>query len=233
MKDSRFIELVNLYIDRQISPEEAAELEQEIQSSPRRRQVYNQYCRMHRATSLVYESFRNHATATTPAAGSAQATIERIERRQRSRRNRWTYYAGGLAAAACLTFVLARVALPSKPAADSPQVASAAAEQAITKVVPTSTPAVEPARPTFVALHNQLGDEHYAALLAALRLEQQRALTLTASRAPEAASLPASLFDDEVFDQRQVLPADARRLLRERQRLNEQNAEFTAFKFQR
>ena len=36
MKDTRFIELVNLYVDRQISSAETAELEAEIQASPRR-----------------------------------------------------------------------------------------------------------------------------------------------------------------------------------------------------
>ena len=42
MKDTRFIELVNLYVDRQISAEETAELETEIQANPRRRQVYQE-----------------------------------------------------------------------------------------------------------------------------------------------------------------------------------------------
>ena len=61
MKDTRFIELVNLYVDRQISPAETAELEAEIQASPRRRKIYQQYCHMQRATKLVYESFRANA----------------------------------------------------------------------------------------------------------------------------------------------------------------------------
>ena len=61
MKDNRFIELLNLYVDRQISPAETAELEAEIQSSPRRQKIYREYCQMHRATKLVYESFRHSA----------------------------------------------------------------------------------------------------------------------------------------------------------------------------
>jgi hypothetical protein len=39
MKDNRFIELLNLYIDRQITAEETAELESEIQNSPQRQAV--------------------------------------------------------------------------------------------------------------------------------------------------------------------------------------------------
>ena len=48
MKESKFIELLNLYIDQQISPEDAALLEEAILQNPRRRQIYRQYCRMHK-----------------------------------------------------------------------------------------------------------------------------------------------------------------------------------------
>ena len=58
MKDHRFIELLNLYIDRQITVDETAELEAEIQGSPQRQAVYRQYCQIHAATKVVYESFR-------------------------------------------------------------------------------------------------------------------------------------------------------------------------------
>ena len=61
MKDNRFIELVNLYIDRQITAAETAELEAEMQSNPQRRAVYRQYCRLHSATKQVYHSFRADA----------------------------------------------------------------------------------------------------------------------------------------------------------------------------
>ena len=42
MKDNRFIELLNLYIDRQITVAETAELEAEIQQNPKRQAVYRQ-----------------------------------------------------------------------------------------------------------------------------------------------------------------------------------------------
>ena len=61
MKESKFIELLNLYIDRQISPEEAARLEEEILHNPRHRRIYQQYCRMHRACTLVLENIRAQA----------------------------------------------------------------------------------------------------------------------------------------------------------------------------
>src|SRR5690606_4552219 len=67
MKEKKFLELLNLYLDGAIDPAGAAELEQEITSNPARRRVYNDYCRIHRATRLVYEHFR--------AAGAAQTEI--------------------------------------------------------------------------------------------------------------------------------------------------------------
>ena len=57
MKESRFIELLNLYIDRQISPEDAALLEEEILQNPGRRHTYSQYCRMHRACTLALDRY--------------------------------------------------------------------------------------------------------------------------------------------------------------------------------
>ena len=61
MKDHRFIELVNLYVDRQITATETAELEAEMQGNPRRRAIYRQYCQLHSATKQVYDSFRANA----------------------------------------------------------------------------------------------------------------------------------------------------------------------------
>ncbi|MFA5112314.1 MAG: hypothetical protein WC443_12960, partial [Desulfobaccales bacterium] len=113
MKDNRFIDLVNLYIDRQITAAETAELEAEIQSNPRHRAIYRQYCQMHRATTLVYESFRAGAPAQEAAAG--EGTIARFER---DRRAHWGYYAGGLAAAACLALVFAQLNIRNTAEAD-------------------------------------------------------------------------------------------------------------------
>ena len=46
MKDSEFIELLNLYLDHEISVADAARLEAEVQGSPARRRVYREYCQM-------------------------------------------------------------------------------------------------------------------------------------------------------------------------------------------
>jgi len=57
MKDSEFIELLNLYLDHEISAPEAARLESEVQTNPARRRVYHQYCRMQKACKLAAGDF--------------------------------------------------------------------------------------------------------------------------------------------------------------------------------
>lgn len=230
MKDARFIELVNLYIDRQISPDEAAELELEIQSNPRRRQVYLQYCRMHRATKLVYDSFRADSEQTGQPVRQP-ASIAHIQGRIRQRRLRWVYAASGLAAAACVAFVAVirtnatdadasrqtLVAAKTTPAA--PAVAVAA------QSVPA--PAVQETPQRSEPANASLAQRDYASILASLRQEEDRLLSLQNS-----ASAPRlnSLFDDGVFDDRNALQNRANLQTRKNPRLQ---TEFTAFQFQR
>ena len=53
MNDREFIELLNLYVDREICPEDAVRLEAEVGTHPERRRVYDQYCRMQKACSML------------------------------------------------------------------------------------------------------------------------------------------------------------------------------------
>lgn len=231
MKDTRFTELVNLYIDRQISPDEQAELELEIQSNPRRRQVYLQYCRMHRATKLVYESFR--AQTEQPGQPARQpATIAHIQGRIRQRRLRWAYAASGLAAAACVAFVVMRSNLTDASSA-SPDLAAAKTTPAAPAVAVVAQPAPVPAArqeaPRPVELANAaLTPRDYASILASLRQEEQSLLSLqNNSGAPRL----NSLFDDGVFDERTALQ---NRSNNPQNRKNPRlQTEFTAFQFQR
>jgi len=96
VKESKFIELLNLYIDQQISPADAARLEEEILRDPQRRRTYREYCQLHRACTLVFEDVRARADAD-----EAGRVIELAPRRRWA----WSYYAAGLAAAACVAFV--------------------------------------------------------------------------------------------------------------------------------
>ena len=96
MKDNEFIELLNLYLDHEISPADAALLEAEVQRNAERRHVYQQYCRMQKGCTLLAADF----TSDTPAVVALQP---------RTRRAAFPnlYAVGGLmAAAACVAFVL-------------------------------------------------------------------------------------------------------------------------------
>jgi hypothetical protein len=61
MKDSEFIELLNLYLDHEISSAESARLEAEVTRSPERRRLYRQYCRMQKACVELAERSREEA----------------------------------------------------------------------------------------------------------------------------------------------------------------------------
>lgn len=228
MKDTRFIELVNLYIDRQISPEETAELEAEIQRNPLRRRTYQDYCRMHHATRLVHDSFRSGAEPA--AAGARQFTgIAQIAQRARQRRQRWTVLAGGLAAAACVAFVFVASSGPLEPTtgSDARLEATAVAEVAVPPSPAASgTALMELERPVVVfASRPSAPVSDYVALAAAFR-EEERALA--------APVVPGrlSLFEDGVFEPRaDVFPA--RNPPGAAPRRARYGTEFTAFQFQR
>jgi hypothetical protein len=104
MKESRFIELINLYIDRQIGPEEAAELEAEIARSPAHRRTYLQYCRMHRACTMLFENFHAPATSLHQALSQAESKVTAFP--ARGYRLARISLGAGLAAAACVAFML-------------------------------------------------------------------------------------------------------------------------------
>jgi len=121
MKETEFIELLNLYIDHEISAEDAARLEAEVVGSTEHRRIYRQYCRMHRACTLLAGQMREEAPETVAA----------LTAPRRERSNRWTLpvYATGLMAAACFAVLVAvrshrpaeagalAVVAPSTPAA--------------------------------------------------------------------------------------------------------------------
>jgi len=113
VKESKFIELLNLYVDQQISPAEAAELEDEIMRSSQRQRTYRQYCKMHRACTLIFENSR--ATSDQAVAGVEQLAGQVVDFEPRPRPRLWGYYAAGMAAAACLALVAVRLLIhPAK-----------------------------------------------------------------------------------------------------------------------
>jgi hypothetical protein len=97
MRDSEFLELLNLYLDHEISEADAARLEAEVQGNAKRRAIYLEYCRMQKACKVLAVDFQ----------AESQAPEKRVLVARRSSRQVWRsgfFVAGGVAlAAACLT----------------------------------------------------------------------------------------------------------------------------------
>lgn len=109
MKDSEYIELLNLYLDHEISAADAARLEAEVQTNPARRRVYQQYCRMQKACKMVGTDFQadteGTAVATAKKVVAFDPTAIAAEAGQRKRVN-GLYTVGTFAAfAACVTII--------------------------------------------------------------------------------------------------------------------------------
>ena len=77
MNEERFIELLNLYIDREISGPEIKEIEEAIAADPQRQRLYAQYCKIDRACAQVLAS---HLTAAPkPKMAAILAAVARNE----------------------------------------------------------------------------------------------------------------------------------------------------------
>jgi hypothetical protein len=107
MKDSEFIELLNLYLDHEISAADAARLEAEVQTNPARRSIYQDYCRMQKACKIIAADF---VTEEVPAAASDRKVVsfnaELAPSHTGARRRAGLIAFGGFAAAAaCVALV--------------------------------------------------------------------------------------------------------------------------------
>jgi len=229
MKEPRFIELINLYVDRQISPAETAELEAEIQTSPRHRKIYQQYCHMHRATKMVYETFRANAEQPVVEPARSGGSVASFEyNRHRTKRNRWVYSAVGMAAAACFAVVLVRTGSFSQTKNDAVAASAQPKASAVAALPVTAQPvAVTTEKDKQAALEAQ----QIAALLSLKRQEEMRAFALAQQRI---VTQPITLFADSAFDERQILTAESKKALKLKDKTdNRPSSEFTAFQFQR
>lgn len=126
MNDKEFIALLNLYLDHEISPSDAARLEAEVQANAQRRQIYREYCQMQKACKLLAADFQAEAT---PA---ADKKVVAFEAAAGSARSRGIYIFGSVAAAAaCVALVfVTRGGLKSDPAGSPVAVQSSPASPA-------------------------------------------------------------------------------------------------------
>ena len=183
MKDSEFIELLNLYLDHEITKADAARLEAEVQTNAERRRLYQQYCRMQKACKLVAVDFQPESTAGAASQEKVVVPFEAAPNRRNSMRA--LYSAGAVAAAAaCVALILtgrprpdasgASVASPEQVAVQTPSVPAVAAvvappADAATKVTPAAGGIVQRPmlvnEPLFLAGRTQ-ADGEYATVVA-------------------------------------------------------------------
>ena len=110
MNHERFIEMLNLYIDRELVGAEIQEIEEAIASSPERQRIYAQYCKMERATQKLLaetDAPQPRVADLVAAAQSDAAGIVDFEPAPQAVRPIWQTWGGAVAglAAACFAFV--------------------------------------------------------------------------------------------------------------------------------
>lgn len=140
MKDTEFIELLNLYLDHEITPADAARLEAEVQANPARRRIYTQYCRMQKACGVLAADF-----GTAPAADSQDAKViafdaAKAEAAAARRKRAGGFYTLGTvaAAAACVAFVF--LGSRTEPAAGQTDALASVETAPAARPMPTALP---------------------------------------------------------------------------------------------
>jgi anti-sigma factor RsiW len=149
MKENRFIELLNLYVDQQLTAAEATELEAEIQRDPARRRTYNQYCRMQKACTQLFEQQCQDAPSSSELAralAQAERKVVAFPERNTQWRQRGIFAVGVATMAACVAFVLVRqtpVAPTAQPIAVTTPAVTEPVATATAVVVAEPVPAAE------------------------------------------------------------------------------------------
>ena len=257
MNDRRFTELLNLYVDHEIAPAEAAELEAEVLHNPVRRRVYDRYCRMQRACSLLGA----HERAQAPASQAFARSLREAERKIANPRGAvpfWrTAYFGtftGAAMAACVVVIVVvnrqqpSASSPSSPTANAEVVAinqsqpvvadkpvAATSVAAVTVVTPAVAVAPVPTATGSSAFEFQ--PVLVAASMSSARNPREVEVASNDREALEwmkrvdALQLKQVIVDEQAFEARSTLQPD-NRVFRGRHSL-QGSAEFTAFQFQR
>jgi hypothetical protein len=249
VKDRRFIELLNLYLDHQIGADEAAELETEVMRNPARRRTYEQYCRLQRGCGLLGERERSAAPASVAFARSLREAERKIAE-PRGRASWWSpAYAGAFAASAMAACVAVIVVVKERAPSTT-----GGTENILAQVPVVPTQVSEPPVPTETALAVVIPADSAGAvqpMLATFELQPTLAASgfnvarnareaeialgdrqvLEWMQRVEQSGVQSIVVDDQAFETRATLHPD-NRVFRSRHGL-QGNAEFTAFQFQR
>jgi hypothetical protein len=244
MKDRRFIELLNLYVDEQLAPAEAAELEAEVLKNPARRRTYDEYCRLQRGCRLLCDGSRSLAPSSQ---GFARSLREAERKLAAPRRESWFSIRAGLygatAIASCFAviFVVNRQdhqAVPDAVLAMNQPAPVVVIQERIGERLPTAVPIVASA-PLNSPSTSMFDTEPVltSPLLSVARTAREMEIASADREALEWMQrvdlLPYQrlIVDDLAFDARPMMQPD-NRVFRSRHSL-QGNTEFTAFQFQR
>lgn len=151
MTHTKFTELLNLYLDHEISAEDATALEVEIQNNPARREIYRQYCRMQKGCAQLAGHFSG---AQSPAPAPVR---DLSARRQGSRRYFAAWTAGvGMVAAACFAVIL----INSEPTIEPAEPIAGLTRPGLVAQVTTTPEEVSPAVFSLPQLRERTNEMH-------------------------------------------------------------------------
>lgn len=112
MKESRFVELLNLYVDHELTQGEAAELEAELQRNPARRVRLKEYRALQRGCEVLFEADRSLAPRTAEVVRALRERRGEDSRPVRSGWGDWSWSAGAATAVAVAVIAAIVVGLP-------------------------------------------------------------------------------------------------------------------------
>ena len=114
MKDARFKELLNLYLDHALSDQEAVEFHAELRVDPKRRAMLRQYETMQGACTQVFARIEARAPSSAALCRALRRVEEQIEN-PRAVRDAWGWPTWGITGglAACVALVVARMSQPT------------------------------------------------------------------------------------------------------------------------
>jgi hypothetical protein len=115
MNKDRFLELVNLHLDHEISPQESAEMEASMRANPSLHRLYRDYVRLHQGTVALFEASREGAPATSQLARDLRRAGQTGPKQ--SRPAAWWLPVGtfGTLAAAAFAVVVTQQSEPRQP----------------------------------------------------------------------------------------------------------------------
>jgi anti-sigma factor RsiW len=214
MNDAEFIELLNLYLDHEISAVDARRLEAEVTRNPARYKIYREYCQMQKACVVLAQ-----ASALETAATAADANVVSFD----DDAPRWGF--GFYAAAACAAVACVAVVAVMRNGNGSANLAALAPEIssiASTQFTPVSSLADKPRdlpRTVSVAARNGDMKPAFAAYTPRSITAQNSAAGLDRNDARfewmqgvQVSAMPRLMAEDLRFDQKANLAPDKNNL---------------------